>query len=107
MTVTLPLSTDIITNYNCSHIYDYDTTHRCLHRYTCMTHSFLYNYIVEYDSSTSLLPILDILIPTVFDKCLAFNLLCPSILQKIVQGSLTSTIAALQTYLSKRTCEPL
>ena len=41
-----------------------------LYRYTCMTHSLLlYNYIVEYDSATLLPPILDILIPTVFDKC--------------------------------------
>jgi hypothetical protein len=70
MTVTLPLSIDKITNYDCSHIYDYNTTHRCLHYYTCMTHSLLlYYYIAEYDSATLLPPTLDILIPTVFDKC--------------------------------------
>ena len=95
MIVTLLLSSNIVTNYDYSYIYDYNTTCSFLHHYTCIIHSLLlYNYIVEYDFATALPHTLDILIPTVFDKYQASNLLHPSILQKIVQRSLKSTKAA-------------
>jgi hypothetical protein len=52
MIVILPLSTNVVTNYDCNHIYDYCIIHNCQHRYTCMIHLLLslYNYIAEYAS---------------------------------------------------------
>ena len=66
----------IYSHYFCSvHLWllrshDYNITHSYLYRYICMIHwLLLYNYIAEYDFATSLPPTLDILIPTIFDKC--------------------------------------